>query len=175
MPLTLFKTISGRDKNKSLEKLISYSLPDQDLILMAILSIIMATLAFLLDNMAVLIGSMLIAPIIYPIMSCGMSFAVLDVKLFLRSLGTISIFAILGITSAILVTILFSSYRVDFSSDLISHMQPSWLYFAVAIVAGLAASFALVKPELNEMFPGIAVSVALIPPLVCYRNRVGQW
>ncbi|MBU1149046.1 DUF389 domain-containing protein [Patescibacteria group bacterium] len=165
MPLTLFNTISGRDKDKSLTKLISYSLPDQDLILMAILSIIMANLGFLLNNMAVLIGSMLIAPIIYPIMSCGMSFVVLDIKLFIRSLGTISIFAILGITASLLVTFLFSSYPVDFTNDLIAHMQPSWLYFAVAFVAGLAASFALVKPELNEMFPGIAVAVALIPPL----------
>lgn len=35
----------------------------------------------------------------------------------------------------------------------------------IAILAGFAASFALVKPQLNETLPGIAISVAIIPPL----------
>ena len=35
----------------------------------------------------------------------------------------------------------------------------------LALAAGFAGSFALVKPQLNETLPGIAISVALIPPI----------
>jgi len=35
----------------------------------------------------------------------------------------------------------------------------------VAIVAGFAAAYSLVKPQINEALPGVAISVALIPPI----------
>ena len=43
--------------------------------------------------------------------------------------------------------------------------HPSLPYGALSIIAGLAASFALINPKLNESLPGVAISVALIPPL----------
>jgi uncharacterized membrane protein len=51
------------------------------------------------------------------------------------------------------------------NSEILSRTAPSLLYMCVAIVAGLAASFASVKPQLGETLPGIAISVAIIPPL----------
>jgi len=177
MPVTLFKGISGGDREKTLEKLICYSLPAQDLVLMAILSIMMANFGFLLENIAIIIGSMLIAPIIYPILSLGMALVMLDFKLFLRSLSTLLIFAILGVAVSLAVTYIFQNHPIDFSEGLISQIQPSGIYIAVAFVAGLAASFSLVKPELNEMFPGVAIAVTLIPPLAVIGLALakGEW
>jgi len=51
------------------------------------------------------------------------------------------------------------------TAEILSRTQPLLPYTAIAVIAGLAASFALVKPHLNEMLPGVAISVALIPPL----------
>ena len=48
---------------------------------------------------------------------------------------------------------------------LVISAEPSLLYAAVAVVAGFAATFALVKPKLNETLPGVAIAVALIPPI----------
>jgi uncharacterized membrane protein len=45
----------------------------------------------------------------------------------------------------------------------------------VAIIAGLAGSFALVKPQLNETLPGIAISVALIPPLAVIGIAIAKF
>jgi len=39
------------------------------------------------------------------------------------------------------------------------------MYAIVAAIAGFAAAFAMTKPHLNETLPGVAISVALVPPL----------
>lgn len=48
-------------------------------------------------------------------------------------------------------------------------------YAAISIIAGLAASFALINPKLNESLPGIAISVALIPPLAVMGIGLAYW
>ena len=49
--------------------------------------------------------------------------------------------------------------------EILARTQPSLIYGTVAMIAGLAASFALIKPQLSATLPGTAISVALIPPL----------
>ena len=44
-------------------------------------------------------------------------------------------------------------------------MSPDVISAFVALVAGLAASYALIRPQLSASLPGVVVSVALIPPL----------
>jgi uncharacterized membrane protein len=43
--------------------------------------------------------------------------------------------------------------------------EPSIVYFFIAVVSGFAVAYTLVKPDLSAKLPGIAVAVALIPPL----------
>jgi len=56
----------------------------------------------------------------------------------------------------------------------IASSAPSIVYFGIAIIAGFAAAFSLVKPQLNENLPGVAISVALIPPLAVIGIGVAQ-
>jgi len=44
----------------------------------------------------------------------------------------------------------------------------------VAVVAGAAVSFALAQPEWSETLPGIAISVALIPPLAVVGTGIAM-
>src|SRR5690606_5938578 len=41
----------------------------------------------------------------------------------------------------------------------------SFIYSVVAVIAGFAAAFAMTKPHLNDTLPGVAIAVALVPPL----------
>jgi uncharacterized membrane protein len=43
--------------------------------------------------------------------------------------------------------------------------RSSILYAVVAAISGLAAAFAIIKPNLNETLLGVAVSVSIVPPL----------
>jgi len=165
MRITLFNNITSKEKEGTIETLISRSVPSQIFFLMIVLSISMAVFGLLLDSNAVIIGSMLIAPILYPILSCSMGIIMSDYKLLIHSLTTLSKAIILAVLVSALVTLFFSSRESILTKEIIARIQPSLLYSAIAFVAGLAASFSLVKPELNETLPGVAISVALIPPL----------
>lgn len=161
----LFNNLTEKDKSDAVERLITNSTPHQEFFLMVIFSILMATFGLLLNSAAVVIGSMLIAPILYPILSLSLGIVMSDSKLISRALYTVLKSIGIGIASAIIITLFFSAKDSGTTSEILARTEPSLLYAAVAIVAGLAISFSLVKPLLNETLPGIAVSVALIPPI----------
>ncbi|MBN2197904.1 TIGR00341 family protein [Candidatus Wolfebacteria bacterium] len=166
MPLFLFNNLTEEDKSEAVEKIMKGSAPSHDFFLMVVLSILMATFGLLLDNAAVIIGSMLIAPILYSILGLSLGVSISDLKLISRSLYTVSKSMFLGIAAAVLATLLFSTQiGSELTPEIMSRTHPSLLYMSIAIIAGFAASFALVKPQLSETLPGIAISVALIPPL----------
>lgn len=126
----------------------------------------MATFGLLLNSSAVVIGSMLVAPILFPILSLGLGITMSDKLLISRSLSTILKSMLIGIISAMLATLFFASKNsAVISEEIMARTEPSLAYAVIAIIAGFAASFALVKPRLNETLPGIAISVALIPSL----------
>lgn len=165
MPFSLFNHLTSKDKTNAIEKLIQNSTPSNDFFLMIILSMLMATFGLLINSAAVIIGSMLIAPMLYPILSLSLGITISDQKLVMRSIWTIIKSLAYGIASSAIITALFSYQHFDIGSEIISRAQPSLAYAIIATIAGIAASFALVKPKLSEMLPGIAISVALIPPL----------
>lgn len=163
--LILFNTLTSKDKSEAVERLIKGSTPNQDFFLMIILSILTATFGLLLNNVAIIIGSMLIAPILYPVLSLSLGIIMSDIKLVSRSFYTILKSVAFGVLAAASATLLFSSQFREITPEITSGIQPTLPYVMVAIIAGLAASFALVKPQLSETLPGIAISVALIPPV----------
>lgn len=166
MPPILFNNLTEKDKSDSVRKLIQESSPRDDFFLMVILSILMATFGLLLDNSAVVIGSMLIAPILFPILSVSLGVTISNFKLIYRSLYTLLKYITFGIFASAIVDMFFNaSLKISNSQGLMAGMKPSLAYAAIAVIAGMAASFALVKPRLSEMLPGVAISVALIPPL----------
>ena len=159
MTLVLFNNLTEKDKSGAIENLITESTPRQDFFLMVILSVLMATFGLLINNTAVIIGSMLIAPILYPILGLSLGVVMADFKLISRSFYTLLKSITFGIAAAALVALFFAQgYEMYF-------VEPSLIYVMIAIIAGLAASFALIKPQLSETLPGVAISVTLIPPL----------
>lgn len=166
MAITVFSSLTKTDKVEAIDRVIEGSTPNQDFFLMVILSILTATFGLIIDNVAVIIGSMLIAPILYPILSLSLGIIISDFKLITRSLKTIGKSIALGITASNIASVLFTT-QIDSleGHEIVSRAYPSLTYVMIAILAGFAASFALVKPKLNETLPGIAISVALIPPL----------
>ena len=164
MLLVLFNRLTEKDKSAAIKKLISDSTPDQDFFLMVNLSILMATFGLLIDSAAVIIGSMLIAPILYPILGLSLGVVMADYKLISRSFYTVLKSLAYGVAGAAIVTLLFNS-NFENTAEILARTEPSMIYAAIAVIAGLAASFALVMPEISPSLPGVAISVALIPPI----------
>ena len=55
-----------------------------------------------------------------------------------------------------------------FDETILARTEPSLMFFVVAIILGFAVAYASVKPNLSTALPGVAVAVALIPPLAVF-------
>lgn len=174
MPITVFKNFTDKDKTNAVERLISGGTPSQDFFLMIILSILTATFGLLQNSSAIIIGSMLIAPILYPVLSLSLGIIMSDYKVISRSFWTLIKSVVLGVAFANMATLLFSSQFDGITQEILSRAEPNLVSVVVAIIAGIAASFALVKPQLNETLPGIAISVSMIPPIAVIGIGIAQ-
>ena len=171
--LSRFKAIDENGKSQAVRRLLETSTPDFDYFYMVALSVAMAVLGLLIDSPAIVIGSMLIAPVLFPLLSLSLGLVMSDYGVLARSLYTLGKSFTLGLVVAIGATLLLAP-DASFGHEILSRTQPSLLYLFVAVSAGLAVSFALAKPEWNETLPGIAVSVALLPPLAVLGIGIAQ-
>jgi len=165
--LSRFRTIDDGAKARAVRRLVEDATPDFDFFFMIVLAVLMATFGLLAGSETVVVGSMLIAPILYPVLGLSLGISMSDPKVIRRSLVTVGKAAGLAVASAAAATILFSFGEVPFRANeiIIARTSPSLLFLVVAIASGIAVAYALAKPKLSETLPGVAVSVALIPPL----------
>lgn len=164
MVLVLFKNLREQDKTHAVQKLIHGSTPSQDFFFMIILAMLTATFGLLLNNIPVIIGSMLISPILYPILSIALGITISDGKIISRAIFTVLKSLTFGILSSTLATFLFIDFAGNVTPDLLA-IRPSIVNLLIALIAGFAASFALAKEQLSDTLPGTAISVTLIPPV----------
>ena len=163
MPIHNIFKVSQADRNKFCTNLIESSSPRTDFYFLVILSTLIVSLGLLVDNVVLLIGGMLVTPLLSPILALSIGILINDSKVMLRSVR------ILGLSFAYAIIIsfvlgLFSATKVD-QINLIKIMQPNLYTFFIAVVAGVAAGYTWVKPNLSDTLPGIAITVTLIPPL----------
>ncbi len=161
---TLFRTVTGEQKTDAIEKIISHASPRADFFLMITLAIAMAAMGVITDSVIVLIGSMLIAPMLYPLLSFSLGIVISDQNVLGRSFYTLLKSVALALAASFVIGIFFTG--TDLSTIAIVRSSiPSLAFALIAGIAGFAAAFAMTKENLNEMLPGVAIAVALVPPL----------
>ena len=159
---------SARIRSHAERQLGKYSSPSKDFFTLIILSSAIVSLGLILNNSAIIIGGMVVAPLITPIFGFSLNILILRFKELGKSLLSI----LLGTISAIIISTLigYLAYFVDESylqttNEIISRVQPDIFYFLVALFSGLAGSYAYVSEKISASITGIAISVALLPPL----------
>jgi uncharacterized hydrophobic protein (TIGR00271 family) len=155
--------------------------PDFDFFLMVVLSAVIATLGLLTDSAAVIIGAMLVAPLMSPIIGIGLASLAGDTRLFRDSGVALVRGAFLAILMAIILAwsnryLPFITLQ-DLPAEVLSRTRPSPIDLTIALAGGLAAAFALVMPSLSAALPGVAIATALMPPLctVGIGIAMGNW
>jgi uncharacterized hydrophobic protein (TIGR00271 family) len=159
-----FKEVSDAREKEILEELEEAAKPHAPFFVLVATSTVIATFGLLLNSPAVVIGAMLVAPLMTPIFS--LSVALIRVgraRLLRRSLTS----ELYGVGLAILVALLIGLLvpEPDLTGEILARTRPTLFDLAVALAAGLAGAFALVREELSPALPGVAVAVALLPPL----------
>lgn len=164
MPTPELFNLTAAERDGSVQKLVNGASPGAEFYLLLILSTVITTLGLLVDSATVVIGGMLVAPIISPILSFAMSIVMADFTLLWQSTKVLLASVAMVLVIALLISLVYAGLEIN--SEIASRAVTSFSYFFVALAAGTAAAFAFARPSLSEAIPGIAVTVALLPPLV---------
>ncbi len=132
-----------------------------------------ATLGLILNSPAVIIGAMLISPLMGPILSAGLALATGDLILAVRSFFNLFISS-LGAIALAVILVAFLPFK-EATSEILSRTSPNTLDLGVALFSGAVGSVAICKEVKGVVtsIPGVAIAVALMPPLCVVGYGVG--
>jgi uncharacterized hydrophobic protein (TIGR00271 family) len=164
--------LSRQRKREVVKDLEATAVPSVDFYVLIVLSAAIASLGLMQDSAAVIIGAMLVAPLMSPILAMGMSVVQGD----LRTLGNASEAVIKGATMAIVmgIVMVIISPIDEPTREILARTQPTVLDLLVAVFGGLAAGYALCREEVSAAMPGVAISAALVPPLCVVGYGIGM-
>lgn len=134
-----------------------------------------ATLGLVENSPAVIIGAMLISPLMGPIMSAGLALAVGDLYLGIKAAINLALSIAVSVgLAAVLVWVL--PFHTA-TGEILSRIHPNLLDLGIAILSGLAGSVVVCTADANNgamVLPGVAIAVALMPPLCVAGFGVGD-
>ncbi|MEA1954507.1 MAG: DUF389 domain-containing protein [Campylobacterota bacterium] len=128
-----------------------------------ILATMIATFGLFINSSSVIIGAMLLAPLMQPIVSLSMGVLRQDSDLQLSGVKTIFI----GVLTVVLTSsmIAFFTPIEQLTSEMSGRLSPTILDLFVAIVSGAAAAYAKSNEKILGSLAGVAIAVALVPPI----------
>ncbi len=173
---TRFIPQMSRDERRELSShLEKHSTLDFEFTALICSSTFLAAFGLLQNSAAVIIGAMLVAPLMTPILGAGLSLAHGNRPLFFRSIKTILLGFIAALASSccfgLIVRLLvpsalsFDGPSVVMTSEMWARTHPSALDFLVGLVGGSAAAFARTRSHLADALAGAAIAAALVPPI----------
>ncbi|MGB5712708.1 MAG: DUF389 domain-containing protein [Waterburya sp.] len=165
----LEKPLSVKELTDSRE---AASIPSFGFFFLLISATVIATFGLLLDSTAVIIGAMIIAPLMNPILSISFATVTGNRKLHQRSVITVILGCFCSILVSYLITTLVGLEVAD--SEILGRTSPNLLDLGIAIAAGAAGSFSLTRKSIASSIAGVAIAVALVPPLCVVGIGIGM-
>ena len=128
------------------------------------LSTAIAALGLIQNSTAVVIGAMLVAPLMTPLLGCGLAVVQGNFPLF-RSTVRAVVFGFLAALAIGFLMGMIASPMTGLTPEMAARGGPSLLDMGVAFVSGVAASYCLARPKLGAALAGVAIAAALVPPI----------
>ena len=145
---------------------------DPTFIFMNLLATIIACYGLLANSAAVVIGAMIVAMLVCPIMGLSLSLVESDPQLTWRSLGALLGGMVLVYVTAFIIGLIHKDIAV--TDEIMARTAPNFLDLMVAIAGGAAGAYATVSPRLGTSFVGVAIATALVPPLCASSILLGR-
>ncbi|NLG27558.1 MAG: DUF389 domain-containing protein [Chloroflexi bacterium] len=136
---------------------------DADFYLLMVLAAGIASLGLLLNSPAVIIGAMLVAPLMSALIGAGLAIVQGDGWLLRTSLRTVLLGVIVVLLVSVTIGLLVPGSRL--TAEMLSRSTPSLLDLFVALISGAAAAYAHARRDAASALPGVAIAVALVPPM----------
>lgn len=136
-----------------------------------VLSVMLAMAGLYANSAPVIIGAMILAPLMAPIVSLAMGLARTEPGLMRASAQTVLVGVGWGLGTAILFAWI-TPLEIP-TTEMQSRMSPHLLDLVVAVVSGIAGAYASAKEEIAKSLAGVAIAVALVPPLSVVGIGIG--
>ncbi|WP_029033665.1 DUF389 domain-containing protein [Salinimicrobium terrae] len=140
---------------------------------MMILSTLIATFGLFANSSPVIIGAMILAPVIAPIVSFSMGMVRYDISMLKESFITITAGTLISLVFAAVVSLLIPLKVL--TPEIEARLSPTLLDMGIAVSSGIAAAYAHSNEGIAKSLAGVAIAVALVPPLAVSGIGIGWW
>lgn len=155
--------LSREERIRLFDQLATGSECGRDYLLLIVLSTTLAALGLMQDSTAVVVGAMLVAPLMTPLIGAGLGLVQGNLLLVKTSARSIAMGFVLALATGYLLGIL--NPGLVMTPEINARGGPNLLDLLVAAASGIAAAYALCRPQLSAALPGVAIAAALIPPV----------
>ena len=143
-----------------------------------LLATVIATYGVLSNSTATVIGAMIVAPLMGPMMATTSAVVMGSLPRTLRAFAL----TVAGIVSVIILSYLLAwvvpDFTISFTSngEITSRINPGLYALLTALGAGAAGAFIISRSEIADSIGGVAIAISLVPPLcvVGISLRSGQ-
>lgn len=165
--------LDRNDRVSLVERIQLYSRWDFDFIALICLSTLIAGLGLARDSAAVVIGAMLVAPLMTPLVGAGLALVQGNYLLFSNAVKTVVRGFLLAFLLGWLMGICLPT--LDVTGEMHARGSPHVLDLLVAFISGVAAAYAIGRPNLSSALPGVAIAAALVPPVATAGLAAAGW
>jgi uncharacterized hydrophobic protein (TIGR00271 family) len=127
---------------------------------------VIATAGVIADSTATVIGAMIVAPLMTPILGTALSVVLADRNHVVRSILLVLGGALVVIAIAFILGFLGAPLDAFATNgQVMSRIHPKLIDLIAALATGLVGAFALVRADISDTLPGVAIAISLVPPL----------
>ena len=129
------------------------------------LSVLIAVMGLLADSTAVVIGAMLVAPLMSPVLGTAAALVMGWPRRVVRQLAISFVGAAGAVVLAAATAFVFPANIDPLPGEILARTSPNLLDLGIALAAGAAGAYAQIRRAAADALTGVAVAVALVPPL----------
>ena len=146
--------------------------------ILLILASVIAAAGVVSDSTATVIGAMIVAPLMTPILGTMLGVVLGDRGNLLRSIGLVLGGALAAIAIGYLLGLgIVNPVIAANNSQVAGRVNPRLIDLIAALATGAVGSVALVRRDISDTLPGVAIAISLVPPLsvVGLTAESGAW
>ncbi|MBZ0292460.1 MAG: DUF389 domain-containing protein [Anaerolineae bacterium] len=134
-----------------------------DFTVLMMIAAVLASFGLLLNSGAVIIGAMLVAPLMSPLISFSTGVTTGRLGLMRRSIITVLQGVILALVVSFVIGLIGPSDIV--TSEMAGRGNPTIIDLGVALASGLIGAYATARKDIPAALAGVAIAAALVPPI----------
>ena len=134
--------------------------------MLLVLSSIIASAGVVADSTAAVIGAMIVAPLLGPIQGTMLATVLGDRANLVRSLLLVVAGAGVAIAIGFVIGLVVAGdVAAATNSQVAGRVSPRLIDLLAALGTGVVGSVALVRRDISDTLPGVAIAISLVPPL----------